>query len=326
MNRRDTLRALLALGAAPLTTEAQQAEKAPRVGVIRTTGPTDFPQFAEAFRSGLRQTGYVEGQNVSVEYRWAEGDAERLSVLAADLVRLNVDVIVASGTDAALAVRRASPTIPLVFLAVADPVGSGLIATLARPGGNSTGLSFLTPEVNGKRLELLKQATPASQRVAVLLHQGNEGHRQQLARLEPAASALRVKLVAVEVQRQEDFKDAFFVIAKDRSPALMIMVSPLHHRHIQRLADLAIQAKVPSMMEFTEFAKVGGLMAYGPSWADFSRRAGEYVGKILKGAKPAELPVEQPTKFDFVINLKTAEALRLTIPPSLQLRADQVIE
>jgi putative ABC transport system substrate-binding protein len=326
MNRRDTVRALLALGAAPLAVEAQQAGKAARIGMIRTTGATDFPQFAEAFRSGLRQAGYVEGQNVSVEYRWAEGDAERLPVLAADLVRLNVDVIVASGTDAALAVRRASPTIPLVFLAVADPVGSGLIATLARPGGNSTGLAFLTPEVNEKRLELLKQATPATQRVAVLLNPGNEGHRQQLARLEQAASALRVKLVAVEVQRPEDFEDAFFAIAKDRSPALMIMVSPLHHRHIQRLADLAIQARVPSMMEFTEFAKAGGLMAYGPSWADFSRRAGEYVGKILKGAKPADLPVEQPTNFEFVINLKTAEALRLTIPPSLRLRADQVIE
>jgi putative ABC transport system substrate-binding protein len=323
MNRRDTVRALLALGAAPLAAEAQQAGKA-RVGVIRTTGPTDFPQFAEAFRSGLRQAGYVEGQNVSVEYRWAEGDAERLPLLAADLVRLGVDVIVASGTDAALAVRRASPTIPLVFLAVGDPVGSGLIASFGRPGGHSTGLAFLTPEVNGKRLELLKQATPATQRVAVLLNPGNEGHRQQLAGLEQAAAALRVKLVAVEVQRPEDFAQAFAAIAKDSSPALMIMVSPLHHRHIQRLADLAIQTKLPSMMEFTEFAKAGGLMAYGPSWADFSRRAGDYVGKILKGAKPAHLPVEQPANFEFVINLKTAEALRLTIPLSLRLRAEVI--
>jgi len=324
MNRRDTIRALLALGAAPLAAEAQQAGKVARVGVIRTTGPTDFPQFAEAFRSGLREAGYVEGQNVAVEYRWAEGQDERIPALAADLVRLNMDVIVASGTDAALAVRRVSPTIPLVFLAVGDPVGSGLVATLARPGGNSTGLAFLTPELNGKRLEQLKQASPASERVAVLLNSGNEGHRQQLARLEQAASALRVKLVPVEVQRPEDFDDAFSAIAKDRSPALMIMVSGLHHRHIKRLAELAIQRKVPSTMEFTEYAEAGGLMAYGPSWADFSRRAGEYAGKILKGAKPADLPVEQPTTFEFVINLKTAKALGLTIPPSLLLGAKPI--
>ena len=326
MNRRDTVCALLALGAAPLATEAQRAGMAARVGVIRTSGPTDFPQFAEAFRSGLRQAGYVETQNVSVEYRWAEGNDARIPALAADLVGLNVDVIVASGTDAALAVRRASPTIPLVFLGVGDPVGSGLVATLARPGGNSTGFAFLTPELNGKRLEQLTQATPATRRVAVLINPGNEGHRQQLARLEQTASALRVELVAVEVQRTEDFVDAFSAIAKDRSPALMILVSALHHRHVKRLAELAIQKRVPSIMEFTEFAKEGGLMAYGPSWVDVSRRAGEYAGKILKGAKPADLPVEQPTIFEFVINLKTAEALRLTIPSSLLLRADQVIE
>ena len=324
MDRRNTLLAFAALASAPLAV-AQPVGKSGRVGVIRTTGPTDFPQFAEAFRDGLRDAGYVEGQNVSVEYRWAEGEAERLPTLAADLVRLDVDVIVASGTDAALAVRRASATIPLVFLAVADPVGSGLIATLAHPGGNSTGLAFLTPDINDKRLELLKQATPLTQRVAVLVNPGNEGHRRQFARLEQAASTLKVKLVAVEVQRPEDFDNAFVAISKERSPALMIMVSPLHHRHIQRLADLALQAKVPSMMEFTEFAKAGGLMAYGPSWAEFSRRAGEYVGKILKGAKPADFPVEQPTKFEFVVNRKTADALRITIPPALLLRADQVI-
>jgi putative tryptophan/tyrosine transport system substrate-binding protein len=324
MNRRETVGALLALSAAPLVAEAQQARKAARVGVIRTTGPTDFPQFAEAFRSGLRQAGYVEGQNVSVEYRWAEGDDERIPMLAADLVQLNVDAIVASGTEAALAARRASPTIPLVFLAVGDPVGSGLVATLAHPGGNTTGLAFLTPELNGKRLEQLRQASPASQRVAVLLNPGNDGHRHQLARLEQAASALRVKLVPVEVQRPKDFDDAFIAIAKDRSPALMIMVSGLHHRYIKRLAELAIQWKVASTMEFTEFAKAGGLMAYGPSWTDFSRQAGAYVGKILKGTKPADLPVEQPTNFEFVINLKTAKALGLTIPASLLVGAETI--
>lgn len=325
MDRRDTVRALLALGMAPFATEAQQGGKVARIGVIRTTGPTDFPQFAEAFRSGLRQAGYVEGQNVSVQYRWADGDDARIPGLAADLVALNVDVIVASGTAAALAVRRASPTIPLVFLGVGDPVGSGLVATLARPGGNSTGLAFLTPELNGKRLELLKQATPATRRVSVLINPGNEGHRRQLARLGPTASALRIELVPVEVQRHEDFVDAFSAIAKDRSPALMIMVSALHHRYVKRLAELAIQYRVPSIMEFTEFAKEGGLMAYGPSWVDFSRRAGEHAGKILKGAKPADFPVEEPTIFELVINQKTAEALHLTIPPSLLLRADQVI-
>jgi putative ABC transport system substrate-binding protein len=326
VQRRYFLIAAGALLAAPLGVNAQSTSKVARVGVIRTTGPTDFPQFAEAFRNGLRQAGYVETQNVLVEYRWAEGNDARIPTLAADLVGLNVDVIVASGTDAALAVRRASPTIPLVFLGVGDPVASGLVATLARPGGNSTGLAFLTPELNGKRLEQLTQVTPGTRRVAVLMNPGNEGHRQQLARLEQTASALRVELVAVEVQRPEDFVDAFSAIAKDRSPALMILVSALHHRHVKRLAELAIQKRVPSMMEFTEFAREGGLMAYGPSWVDFSRRAGEYAGKILKGAKPADLPVEQPTIFEFVINSKTARTLDITIPQSLLLRADEVIK
>jgi putative ABC transport system substrate-binding protein len=326
MNRRDTVRALLALGATPFAANAQPAASVARVGVIRTTAQSDFPQFGEAFRNGLGRVGYVEGRNVAVEYRYADGDAARLPALAADLVRRNMDVIVASGTDAALAVRRASPTVPLVFLAVADPVRSRLVDNLARPGGHSTGLGFLTPELNGKRLELLKQATPATQRVAVLINRGIEEHGRQLAQLEQTASALQVKLVPVEVMRAEDFDQAFVAIAKDRSPALMVMVSPLHHRHIQGLADRAIQSRVPSMMEFTEFAKAGGLMAYGPSWADFSRRAGEYAGKILKGAKPADLPVEQPTTFELVINLRTAKALGLSLPPSLELRADHKIE
>jgi putative tryptophan/tyrosine transport system substrate-binding protein len=324
MNRRETLGALLAIGAAPQVAEAQSPKSAARIGVIRTTGPTDFPQFAEAFRAGLRDAGYVQGQNIAVEYRWAEGNDERIPALAADLARLNLDAIVATGTEAALSVRRASPTTPLVFLAVGDPVGSGLVASLARPGGNSTGLAFLTPELNGKRLEQLRQASPGSRRVAVLVNPGNEGHRRQLARLEEAASALGVRLAPVEVQRSEDFDSAFIAIARDPSPALMIMVSGLHHRYIQRLAELATQWKVASTMEFTEFARAGGLMAYGPSWTEFSRRAAEYVGKILKGTKPADLPVEQPSSFDFVINLKTAKALGLQIPPSLLVGAETI--
>ncbi len=325
MDRRAFLETVaVGLLAAPLGAAAQSAGKAARVGVIQAAGV--FPQFQEAFRSGLRQAGYVEGQNVSVEARSAGGDTERFPELAAELVQLKVDVIVANGVAAAIAVRRVNPTIPIVFVGVADPVGSGLVSSLAHPGGNSTGLAFLTPEANEKRLELLKEATPRAQRVAVLVNPGNEGHREQLARLEHTARALRVELAAVEVRRPEDFEDAFLAIARERSPALLVMVSPLHHRYIGRLADLAIQARVPAMMEFTEFAKAGGLMAYGPSWADVSRRAGEYVGRILKGVKPGDLPVEQPTRFELVINLKTAKALGLTIPPSLLLRADEVIE
>ncbi len=310
----------------PLAAAAQQTAKVPRIGVLRATAATDFPQIREAFRSGLREAGYIEGQNVLVEWRFAGGDAEQFPQLAAELVRLNVDVIVTSGAGATLAVRQVSRTVPVVFVAVADPVGSGLVASLARPGGNATGLGFLTPEVNEKRLEFLKEAVPGARRVAVLWNPGNEGHRQQIAQLENAARALRADLLPVEVRRPEDFEDAFSVMAQGQASALMVLVSPLHHRHLQRLVDLALRAKLPAMMEFTEFASAGGLMAYGPSWLDVNRRAGAYVGRILKGTKPADLPVEQPTKFEFVLNLKTAKALGLTIPPSLLLRADQVIE
>jgi putative ABC transport system substrate-binding protein len=314
--------------AAPLRVEAQQAAKVPRIGWL-ANNPAASLHPPEAFRQGLRDLGYVEGRNVVIEYRNAEGKPERLPALAAELVALKVDVILAAIVLAALAAKQATKTIPIVFASVADPVTSGLVTSLARPGGNVTGLSILSPELIGKRLELLTQAVPGVSRVAVLWELGGGGEpadKDVLKRAEVAGQALGVRLHFVEA-RDGDFDRAFSDMTRARAGALTMLPSGgMFFNERRRLVDLAAKNRLPAVYPWREAVDAGGLMAYGPRIADLYRRAATYVDKILKGAKPADLPVEQPTKFELVINLKTAKALGLTIPPSLLARADEVIQ
>ena len=306
--------------------EAQQAPKIARIGYLG--GISAVPQIHEAFLQGLQDLGYVVGRNVVIEYRDPEGKYERLPVLAAELVALKVDVIVCSGTPMALAAKQATRTIPIVFVAV-DPVTSGLVSSLARPGGNLTGLASLIPDLVGKCLELLNQAVPRVNRVAVLWLPGALGERTEknmLTGADEAARALGVQLQFVEARRPADLDRAFSEMTKARAGALAVLPSIILVRERRRLVDLAAKNRLPAIYTQTEFVDAGGLMFYGPNTADLHRRAAAYVDKILKGAKPADLPIEQPTKFELLINLKTAKALGLPIPPSLLARADQVIE
>ena len=329
MDRRTFLGTIAgSLLAAPLAAEAQTAAKVARIGWLGNS-PAASPHLDEAFRQGLRDLDYVEGRNVVIEYRWAEGKFERLPALAAELVALKVDVILAGTVLAAVAAKQAIRTIPIVFAAVADPLGSGLVTSLARPGGNVTGLSVLSPELVGKRLEQLKQALPGVSRVAVLWEPGGGGERtdkDMLKRAEVAGQALGVRLQYVEARGPADFDRAFSDMTRAHAGALTVLPSPMFLNERRRLVDLAAKHRLPAGYPWREGADAGGLISYGPSLADLYRRAATYVDKILKGAKPGDLPIEQPTKFELVINLKTAKALGLTIPPSLLQRADQVIE
>jgi putative tryptophan/tyrosine transport system substrate-binding protein len=327
---RVPLIALLAvfLLAVPLAAEAQQAAKLARIGYL-SPNLAASPHRHEAFRQGLRDLGYVEGRNVVIESRDAEGKDERLPTLAAELVALKVDVIVAAGTPATLAAKQATRTIPIVFAVAADPVTSGLVANLARPGGNVTGLSILAPELVGKCLEQLKQAVPGVRRVAVLWHSGGLGERTEkdmLKAAEVAARALGVRPQFVEARGPDDFDRAFSDMTRARADALTVLTSVMFLSERRRLVELAAQNRLPAVYPWREGVDAGGLMSYGANVADNYRRAAAYVDKILKGAKPADLPVQQPTKFELVINLKTAKALGLTIPPSLLQRADEVIQ
>jgi len=292
--------------------------------------PAADPHVHEAFRQGLRDLGYVEGRNVVIEYRDAEGKLERLPALAAELVALKVDVIVTGGgTPTALAAKQATRTVPIVFIAVGDPVTSGLVTSLARPGGNVTGLTSLAPELVGKWLELLTQAVPGVSRVAFLWQPGVIGERTEkdmLKAADVAARALGVRLQFVEARGPADIDRAFSDMTRTRAGALTVLPYAMFNSERRRLVDLAAKNRLPTVYSFREYVDAGGLMAYGPNLADLIRRAATYVDKILKGAKPADLPVEQPTKFELVINLKTAKALGLTIPPSLLGRADEVIQ
>jgi putative tryptophan/tyrosine transport system substrate-binding protein len=313
---------------APLAAEAQQAAKVARIGYL-ATNLAGNPQGRDAFRQGLRDLGYVEGRNVVIEYRDAEGKIERLPALAVELVALKVDVIVTASTVAALAAKQATRTLPVVFAVAADPVTEGLVTSLARPGGNVTGLSNLAPELVGKRLELLKQIVPGVTRVAVLWHPGALGKRTEkdsLKEAEVAARALGVQLQVVEARGPEDFNRAFSDMTRARAGALTILASSMFFGERSRLVDLAAKNRLPVVHMEREYVDAGGLMSYGPNVADSFRRAATYVDKILKGAKPGDLPVEQPTKFELGINLKTAKALGLTIPQSLLQRADEVIQ
>ena len=328
MDRRSTVLALLALGAAPFTAEAQQATKVARIGYL-ANNPATSPYLREAFLQGLRDLGYVEGRNLVIAYRDAEGKVERLPALAAELVALKVDVIVAPNTVAALAAKQATKTIPIVFAGTTDPVASGLVTSLARPGGNVTGLSFFSPELVGKCLEQLKLAVPAVSRVAALWQPGGQGEpteKEMLKAAEVAARALGVRLQFVEARGPENFDRAFSEMTRARAGALTVLPSNMFISERRRLVDLAAKNRLPAVYPWREFVDAGGLMSYGLNVADLFRRAATYVDKILKGAKPADLPVEQPTKFELVINLKTAKVLGLTIPQSLLIRADEVIQ
>jgi putative ABC transport system substrate-binding protein len=313
--------------AAPLAAVAQQAGKVPRIGFLGGRSTPASPLLEEAFRQGLREHGWVDGQSIVIEWRNAEGHAERLPTLAAELVRIKVDVLVTSAGEPAIrAMKQASSTIPIVMAVSLDPVGTGLVASLASPGGNVTGLTIQAVEVAGKRLELLKQAVPRASRVAVLWNAAYPGKEREWHETQVAARVLGVTLHSVEVRTTGDLDKAFAAIAKERSEALIVFSEPLTLTHQKRIVDFATQHRLPLISEQREFASTGGLMTYGASLPALFRRSAYYVDRILKGAKPADLPVEQPTTFELVINLKTAKALGLTIPPSLLLRADQVIE
>jgi putative ABC transport system substrate-binding protein len=329
MDRRAFISTLAGgLLAAPLAAGAQQTGKVPRIGYLAANLEADAHR-AEAFRRGLSDLGYVERQNILIEYRSAEGHPERLPTLAAELVRLKVDVLVSDSTPPSLAAKQATRTIPIVFASVADAVGSGLVATLARPGGNITGLSFLGPETVAKCLQLLKEVVPGITQVAVLSHPGNpsEATRQFILKETAAAArALELRLQFLEVRGPEHFERAFAQMTRERAGGLTILTSIMLFNERRRLVDLAAKNKLPAVYPWGEPVDAGGLLAYGPNLPDLSRRAAGYVDRILKGANPAEMPVEQPLKFELGINLKTAKALGLTIPPSLLLRADQVIE
>jgi putative tryptophan/tyrosine transport system substrate-binding protein len=330
MNRRSFVGTLgFGLLASPFAVEAQQAAKIARIGVL-TLNPAANPHLREAFLQGLRDLGYVEGRNLVIEYRSAEGKPERLPALAAELVALKVDVIVTGGgPPAALAAKQATRTLPIVFAAAPDPVTDGLVTSLARPGGNVTGLSNLAPELVGKCLEHLKQAVPGVSRVAVLWHPGAVPERtvkDMLKEAEVAARALGVRLQFVEARGPADFDRAFSDMTRARAGALTVLPSNMFLREHRRLVDQAVKNRLPAVYPWREYVDAGGLMSYGPNLADLFRRAATYVDKILKGAKPGDLPVEQPTKFELVINLKTAKALGLTIPQSVLARADEVIQ
>ena len=318
----------LAILLVPLAAEARQPGKVHRIGFLGTASASDFAyaRLIESFRQGLRDLGYEEGKNIVIEYRWAEGRAERLPDLAAELVRLKVDVIVSHGTPGPLAAKHATSTIPIVMTSAGDPVGSGLVASLARPGGNVTGLNLLAPELGGKRLQLLKEVVPGVSRVAVLWNAANPYPVLVWRETEVSAPTLGVQLQSLEVRGPYDFESAFGAAIRGRAGALLTVEDPLTVIHRTQIVDFAAKSRLPAMYGIREFVDVGGLMSYGANIADLYRRAATYVDKILKGAKPSDLPVEQPTKFEFVINLKTAKALGLTMPQSLLIRADQVIQ
>ena len=312
--------------AAPLTADAQQAAKVPRIGFLGNSTAALEANLVGPFREGLRELGYVEGRNILIEYRWAEGKNERLPALIAELIALKVDVIVTAGTPAALAVKKATTSIPLVMAAAGDPIGVGLVASLARPGGNVTGLSAIAPELEGKRLELLREVVSKLSHIAVLWNPDNPFQPGSLKETRAAAQVLGIKVQLLGVRTAEDFPAAFAAILKERPDALLVLADRIFLHNRARIVDFEAKRRLPGMYPYRELVEAGGLMSFGPSYADMHRRAATYVDKILKGAKPADLPVEQPTKFDLVINLKTAKALGLTIPPSLLGRADEVIQ
>jgi len=314
----------LALLSRPLSPEAQAAGRPPRVAIL--AGGTSTEPVTTAFLRGMEDLGYVEGRTVVFERRFAEGHIERLPGLAAQLVAVQPDVIYAPVTPAALAARQATRSIPIVFAVSADPIGAGLVASLARPGGNVTGLTSLNAEMTGKRLQLLREVAPRTIRIALLFNPDNAPDRSQLIMLESAGAQLGLTVIRVAVRKAEEYQTGFARARADRAEAIMIVPNPLNIRSRDRILDFAVRNGWPTIEAESDGARQGILLSYGPSWADSARRAAGLVDKILKGAKPGDLPVEQPTKFELVVNLKTAKSLGLTVPPAVLALADEVIE
>jgi putative tryptophan/tyrosine transport system substrate-binding protein len=326
MKRKITVLTLGAmLYALCLPAQAQQPTKTPRIGFLSASSAAPLSSRIEAFRQGLRELGYGEGKNILIDWRFAEGKPDRLSELAAELVRLKVDVIVTGGPQSTRSAKEATSTIPIVMAQDSDPVGSGFVASLARPGGNITGLSTLAPEISGKQLELLKEIVPRLSRVAVIGNSTNPGNAQALRETELAAGAFGVQLQYLDVLGPKDIETGFRAASKGRADAVVALPSSILNSHRTQVAELAVKSRLPGIYWQSEWVENGGLMSYGVSYADLFRRAGTYVDKILKGAKPADLAVEQPKKFEFIINLKAAKQIGLTIPPNVLARADKVI-
>jgi len=306
--------------------DAQQPVKVHRIGFIGATSAASVADRTEALRKGLAEFGYVEGKNIFVEWRYADGKVGQLASLAAELVQLKVDVLITQGTTSTRAAQEATRSIPIVMTASADPVSEGMIASFAKPGGNITGLTTLAPELSGKRLELLKESVPGASRVALLLNQTQAGISSRMREIENAARPLAIKLQTLDVRSREDIERAFTAARKESADAAMVLRVAVFTTNRDRIVQLATENKIPAIYELKQFVEAGGLMSYSADEADNYRRAAGYVDKILKGAKPAELPVEQPTKFELVINLKTAKQIGLTIPPNVLARADRVIK
>jgi putative ABC transport system substrate-binding protein len=324
MNRRNFITLLGGAAAWPVAVLAQQAGKLPTIGFLGAT-PSFESQRVAAFVQRLRELAWVDGRNVAIEYRWAEGRPERVSEIAAEFVRIRVDVIVTVGTPPTLAAKQATAIIPIVFASASDPVGTGLVESLARPGGNVTGLSSQQVDIAGKRLELLREVVPNLRRLAILANVGNPSVVLDMGEAQAAARKFGLEVTTSEIRRAEDIAPAFDAL-KARADALYVCTDPLVNTHRIRVNTLALAALLPTIHGLREYVEAGGLMSYGPNVPDLLRRAANYVDKILRGAKPSDIPVEQPTKFDLVINLTTAKALGFTIPESFLLRADEVIE
>jgi putative tryptophan/tyrosine transport system substrate-binding protein len=325
MNRRDFITLLGGAVAWPLAARAQQAGKVPTMGLLGANNAAAQSPWTAAFLQRLRELGWIEGRNLAVEYRWAEGRDQRAAELAAELVRRKVDIIVVNGTPQILAAKEATSTIPVVFVGAGDPLGTDLVASLARPGGNLTGLSLQQTDTSTKRLELLREVVPGLRRLAILAHVGSPNAVLEMDEIQRTAGALSVEVVALKIRQAAEIAPAVETI-KGRVDALYVASAPLLTTNRVRINTLALAARLPTMHSFREWVEAAGLMSYGPNFPDLFRRAADLVDKILRGAKPADIPVEQPTKFDLVINMTTAKALGLDVPPTLLARADEVIE
>jgi putative ABC transport system substrate-binding protein len=325
MRRREFITLLGGAAAWPVSARAQQPRKLPTIGFLVAGTPSTYSLWFAALVERLRELGWIEGRNVAIEYRWAEGRNERYAEIAAEFARLKVDVIVTATTPAALAAKQATAVIPIVFAAVSDPVGTGLVASLARPGANVTGLSNQVSDIGGKKLEFLREVVPGLRRLAIMTNVNNPAVVLEKGEVQAAALTFGLEIAISDIRRVEDIASAFDTL-KGRVDALYVCADPLMNTHRVRINTLALGVRLPTMHGFREYVEAGGLMSYGANIPHLFRRSADYVDKILRGAKPADLPVEQPTKFDFVINLTTAKALGIEVPPMLLTRADEVIE
>jgi len=326
IGRREFITLLGGAATWPLTARAQQSQRVPRIGVLLPGTAMSFAPRTQAFLGGLRDLGYVEGKTVAIEWKWGQDQVDRLPHLAAELVGSQVDVIVTGGTPAARALKNATRTIPIVMAMVGDPVGAGLVEGLDRPGGNATGLSVVATDLSGKRLQLLNEIVPGLSYIAVMSYGANPQSQMELRETQIAAGRLGLRLHSVPISADTSIENAFEKINKERVQALIVVTDPILYSHRSQILDLTAGNRLPAMYPYRAFPEGGGLISYAPSDRDVFRRAASYVDRILKGANPGDLPVEQPTKFELVINLKTATALGLTIPPTLLSTADEVIE